>query len=70
MGNNYTVKVGTGSEEWEISFVYMSRVLMLAARTCDSCISLVTITELSALFHAVTIIKLLIVNSTNRAFGL
>ena len=52
MGSNYMVKVGTGSEEWEISFVYMSRVLVLAARTCDSCISLVTITELSALFQA------------------
>ena len=67
MGSNYMVKVGTGSEEWEISFVYMSRVLVLAARTCDSCISLVTITELSALFQTVTIIKLLIVN---RAFSL
>ena len=38
-----------------ISFVNMSRVLVLAARTCDSCISLVTITQLSAF-------KLLIVN--------
>ena len=45
-------------------------MLMLAARTCDSCISLVTITELSALFHVVTIIKLLLIVNTNKAFSL